>query len=647
LIKRRQIKRRPHKLKKALLIPLFLLLIVLAAGWWTWSYLSNTSNPQFNYLKISRNSETIKVLNGESIILSPRDRIKILDTSTNLFLDRGITLFTSTLDVNILLYKEVVLADLLPNKDIFKRYVFTLDVNLGNQKIGYIDMVIEPGLSDWLNKANRAIGSKRKTLVLEDALQLYPDNMDIKKRLLNEYRGQKKWQEAALILEETARQNPGIDVYEELIEIYKALGQEDLIIATQKRLIELDPENSELRFQLATLLEEAGKSRDAIVEYEALLKVTSQQDALPLYLTLGYLYNTTKQYEKAITSYLKALELNKKDVNLYHNISYLYEKIGQQKKADEYLEKAVEINSGDTKSLLELADRLIEQESLTKADKYLDKALDSDPRSITALLLKVKIAEKRKDQSAIKGLYKRILAIDPHKMTLVYNLGVMEYNDGNFSDALPYMDRYARYYPSKINGHEFLFEIYKKLKIDDLAYKEAQTLSNLKPGEISYYSYMFEYLNSRQKYAEIITVMKKGLNVNSRSITLRKYLILTYLNSGKDDFAIDEINEILKVNPEDISLMLQLARLYEKQVKYGESAGIYKKILAVSPDHKEAKEAYPASLMKYTGQLERRGEYQEALDICKQVMDISPGHKEAEDAYLRLKIKVLSNSTGK
>ncbi|MBW1763812.1 MAG: tetratricopeptide repeat protein, partial [Deltaproteobacteria bacterium] len=393
--------------------------------------------------------------------------------------------------------------------------------------------------------------------------------------------------------------------------------------------------------------EEAGKSRDAIVEYEALLKVTSQQDALPLYLILGYLYNTTKQYEKAIPYYLKALELNKEDVNLYHNISYLYEKIGQQKKADEYLEKAVERNSGDTRSLLELADRLIEQESLTKADKYLDKALDSDPRSITALLLKVKIAEKRKDQGDIKGLYKRILAIDPHMMTLVYNLGVMEYNDGNFSDALPYMDRYTRYYPNKISGHEFLFEIYKKQKMDDFAYKEAQMLSKLKPGDISHYSYIFEYLNSRRKYTEIITAMEKGLNVNPRSITLRKYLILAYLNNGEDDLAIDEINEILKVNPKDISLLLQLARLYEKQVRYSESAGIYKKILAVFPEHKEAREAYPAILMKYTGQLERGGEYQEALDICKQVMDISPGHKEAEDTYLRLKIKVLSNSTGK
>ncbi len=84
------------------------------------------------------------------------------------------------------------------------------------------------------------------------------------------------------------------------------------------------------------------------------------------------------------------------------------------------------------------------------------------------------------------------------------------------------------------------------------------------------------------------------------NLDLREYLILAYLKTGKEDLAVKEMNHVLKIRPKDITLLLQLAKLHEKQ-----------------------------------------GRDKEALKVYGKILDISPGHSEAEKAYLRLRFKVL------
>ncbi|MBE9572052.1 MAG: tetratricopeptide repeat protein, partial [Proteobacteria bacterium] len=69
-------------------------------------------------------------------------------------------------------------------------------------------------------------------------------------------------------------------------------------------------------------------------------------------------------------------------------------------------------------------------------------------------------------------------------------------------------------------------------------------------------------------------------------------LVLAYLETGKEELAIGQIEKILKVRPEDTKLLLHLARLQEKREEYSKALAAYAKILEISPDHEEAQEAY-------------------------------------------------------
>ena len=93
-------------------------------------------------------------------------------------------------------------------------------------------------------------------------------------------------------------------------------------------------------------------------------------------------------------------------------------------------------------------------------------------------------------------------------------------------------------------------------------------------------------------------IMKAGLRRLPDQVEIRQYLILAYLKTGDERLALQEMNEVLKVRPKDVPLLLQMAKLYENQGKDKEALAAYKKVLEISPGNEEAEEAYLSLRMK-------------------------------------------------
>ena len=549
-------------------------------------------SPQFRSILINVNRQPQEILSGETRTLHPTDKVKILKISTNVFFNLGVRLVAKGFDVNALRYKDISLSSLLPDQEVFDRYKFQIWIKYQDQDLGYIIWEIQPFAEDWLDKAARAINSKKRLAVLESAVRSLPGDKRLNKRLLEEYKTQKKWKQAASMLEEIAGKQPDPDTLVELLEVYTAMHNKDGMISVLKKLIELDPEDLNSRSRLAELLEEMGRNKAAIEEYEALLKRIGKNDRLSIYKRLGYLYTKTGQSEKAIPFYLKAAELDKKDANLYYNLSFLYENINNKEESDFYLDKAVNLKPGDIESRLNLAHELIKKGNVEKAKKYLLEILNKNPKSLQALFLMANLFEKQGEKQELKEIYKKILSLDPKNETVRYNLGALEYETDNLKESLYHFKRYLKLKPKDAAAHRIIFDIYKKQKNTQMAFKEAEVLVKLKPKDIDLYYFMFDYLNSKGDYGKIIHVMEMGLKANPKQVDLRKYLVFAYLKTGKEALATKQIETILKAWPKDVDLLLHLARLREKQEKYAEALKAYKKIIEISPDHEEAEESY-------------------------------------------------------
>ena len=648
------------------LLACLFILALAAAGWWFWNHMTSPS-PHLNFIVLTINGEPRKILSGESILLHPNDKVKISEISTSIPLNLNIRLVAENFDVNALRFEEMPVAQLLPEHEIFNHYTFRVQVKHYNENMGFMIWNIRPFAEDWLDKANRIIDDKLRLELLERGVALLPDQEKLKRRLLDEYKKQKKWEKAARLLEKMEGKGKEPNVLKELLDVYGKTGNKERVIQVLKDLVKIEPENVQAGFQLAAAFEKNGAFDQAIQEYIALIAKTNEQDRLVIYKNLGYLYTKTEKWEEAIACYLKAAELDQKDPNIYYNLSYLYEKINDKEHADFYLENAITIKSDDLAGKLKLARNLFENGEDEKVRVYLSQILKKDVNNLEALTLMARLLEKTGDKSALKSVYQRMLSLQEDNQTILYNLGVLEYETGDLKKSLFYLNKYIALQPGDATAHGILFDIYKQQKNTDMALKEAHIIQAIDPGEMDAYQYIFDHLKQQSDFENAIPLFEQGLKSTPDSTDLIKYLITAYLKTDRERLAIEEMEKLLVKAPGDISPLLQdMFDQLNKKGLYADIIHIMEKATHVYPKKVELKEYLIVAYLKTSNEKaailemekvlslkpddvtlllqlaklsEKNNDIKRAVSAYKRVLDIAPNNEEASDAYLRLRLE--------
>lgn len=587
----RKKRKKPGSGRSFILTGILIILAVLAGGYYFYNGLF-PDTAQFNYIVITKNGEPLRIHQGVPVKLHPSDICKIEALSTNIYFNYGIRLVSTGMDINSLLYEEIALEKILPDGNALSSHKITVDVKREAEVLGSVELIVEPETEDWIDKAKRSIGSERKIKVLEKALNEGFDDAQIIDMLSDEYIDASDWNKAAALLEKYSKGADAQENLRKLLTIYERVKNKPQTINTLNRLMEIDPKDISLRFKLAETYENSGKTDDAVNTYNSLLPIAAKEDLPWVHKTLGFLYAKKKWPKNAIKHYLKALELDKEDINLYYNLAELYERSGNKSEADKYLGMAIARKPDDIESRLKMAGDLIKKKEYKKAETYLNEILKIKPNSIDVWLLRANIEEKRGDKKKLKEYYQKILSIAPDNKTVIFNLGVFEYETGNLNTAKSYFIKYLKAYPNDIDARELLFNIYKKEKNDELAYAQASKIIDEAPEKKQYYGPIFDYLNKKKDFNAMSKIMTAGLKKNPGDSEITKYLIIASLNTGKEEDAVSLIEDYLKTKPKDVTTLMQLAELYEKLGRLNDSLDTYKKVLAVSPDNEKAEESY-------------------------------------------------------
>ncbi|NLA74362.1 MAG: tetratricopeptide repeat protein, partial [Deltaproteobacteria bacterium] len=495
--------------------PVFIIAVIVTIAAGVWLYMGfNPSEVRLNHIIITKNTENLKLLKGETARFHPSDLCKIDKISTNVLFNQGISLTSTGIDVNMLLYEAKTLEKLLADKDMLKRHQVTLEVKRGQHLAGTVEIVVEPDVSDWVARAEGAPDSRTRVDVLEKAVDTGFVDPKIIDMLVDEYIASKEWRKATDLIEKIAGDSPEQEDIRKLLKVYEAAKNNVKIADMLIRLIKLSPDELPLRFRLAELYENTGKRENAITEYRALLEKVPENDRPFIYKTLGYLYSESRQTKNAIDAYLKALELDPEDVNLYYNLSGLYERAGDKSNSDKYLSIAMEKKPDDIESRIRMAEGLIAKKDYKKAEEYLNEVIKVRPNYTDAWLMFANLEEKRGNKKALREHYKKILSLVPGNKTVLFNLGTLEYETGNPKNAKDYFLKYLTAVPGDIESREFLFEIYKKEKNDKSAYEQASKILDKNPGKKQYYSFVFDYLNRQKNFKTMHRIMDTGLKKN-------------------------------------------------------------------------------------------------------------------------------------
>jgi tetratricopeptide (TPR) repeat protein len=558
--------------------------------------------PALNHIIIEHNGEKKRLMPDQILHINPADSLRIVKVSTSILFNKGIRLYSQGFDVNAL-QTQTVVTKLLPNQDMFHHYTYTITIKHNNNNIGKVSLMIAPSLEDWLTKANRIIDPQKRIHFLQSAYKEEKDNFQIKMRLANEYLAQKRWKEGAHIIESILKETEempapiiseqaSLNLMKNLLDAYEHLHYDTEAIATLKKILINLPEDLDLRLRLAELLEKKGRLKEAIKEYTIILPYLTRNEKIVYMKNIGYLLFQGGQKKKALQWYLKAAKYDSKDPNLYYNIGSIYDDLGEPKIAEKYLRLALELKKGDVEGRLRLGQSLFNKNRFTEAKRYVNEILEKKPHHLEALTLLANILEKEGDKKALVNIYKQILSQNPKNKIILFNLGVLETEQGNLKKGLHCFERLVTIDPKDTQAREALFEIYQRQKRNDLAFNQAIQLIKFFPKKIIYYSYIFDHLTALDEFEQLAHYMIQGVAENPKNFELRQYLILVYLKLKKNELAVKEIKEALKLRPKNTNLLHQLAKIHEGTGNLDQALEAYKKILEISPDDEKAEEAY-------------------------------------------------------
>lgn len=152
----------------------------------------------------------------------------------------------------------------------------------------------------------------------------------------------------------------------------------ETIIKHYKRAVNVYPEYPDAYNNLGeSMLLLLNESDSSIQYFEKAVKLNLNLTAA--YFNLGYTYQITEQYDKAILNYEIALEKEPWDIKIMSNLAQMYFKTGNTKKAISINEDIIKLDPTLDLPYINLGSYLIKEGETQKAMEYFNKALEINP----------------------------------------------------------------------------------------------------------------------------------------------------------------------------------------------------------------------------------------------------------------------------
>ena len=510
---------------------------------------------------------------------------------------------------------------------------------------------------------------KKSTDVLESLDRAYPRGPAIKSKLARAYLQDNKTSQAAVALDQALATDPN---YTEAILLRAELNlHTDHSQAAVSALEDLLKKNAGFRpaqLLLADAYRRSGRFDDAASIFHEQIKVTPNAPELYFFLALTELQqNKTDEARKAFEKVLELSPDNFPAAEQLINVdlgardfaaaarrvqvqlekhpdrasSYVLEgrvrlAQGEWKEAELALKKALELDPNSAPSYEMLASSYLATNKLPEAVRELETLLAKAPQNPSALMTLATVREKQKGYPEARAAYEKLLALNPGFVPALNNLSYL----------------YAEY----LNQPGKAYELAQKARtldpgnaavVDTLgwaAYKRGdypQALSLLQDSagklgtnpEIQYHLAMAHYMMGQADTAR--AALQKAVaapdDFPSKKEAQRRLNFLSQITPSPNNRpTANEMEEMLKTDPNDVVARMRLGEIYEKQKEFDRAAAAYEAALTSNPSLVSA--AVKLAQL-YSGPLHKG---QKALEFAKKSRDLAPRDPQVEGLLGRI-----------
>jgi len=332
------------------------------------------------------------------------------------------------------------------------------------------------------------------------------------------------------------------------------------------------------------------------------LGCSSDQKKAENFLSEAETYFQEGNFDKALIQIKNTIKLDPKSIAAHTLMAKTHLKLKDVPNAYRTYLKLEQLDPENIETKLEVATFNMLGKNYSEAEKRVAYILGRQPDHIRALYLNAGLLSRNKEnQDKIKGIYNRILEIDPKQP----------------------------------RAHFALAGIYIAQNQKDRAEKHLSTARELEPENLSIYRAVYGLYLSKKEPDRAEALLKQMATDLPNKTDAMVLLANHYFARGKTQDAIDTLNKAIKTDPETIKPHIALARLYNATGAPDKAEEYIQKAVAIDPDNQELKLLHADfSFMQKN--------YPQAEALVDEVLTQRPGH--APSKVLKGKILIQKNN---
>lgn len=420
--------------------------------------------------------------------------------------------------------------------------------------------------------------------------------------------------EAALAL------NPEhFQIYNNLGTAYLLVGSREKAIDCYKKAIKIRPEDAISYYNIGSIYQIQNKHEQACDYFEKAYHLDNQENYL---ISLALSELKSMQLEKAAKHYKALAILHPEKDSFQYNLASCYELMRDFQSAINIMKLLLARNPKSITMAQKLANLYIETRNFRQAKDLYDSIILKASPSSEVLYQYAILSTQLYDTSTAEKIFKKVIKMNPENAVAHKDLGVIylnqrlfDYAEDEFRIAMELAPNdfdiifeYANYLYSVSKYQEADKYYDKALAIkDDVVAKSLQAINKIELNQLDNARELIESALTEQPEHEYIQFLAgriyysmedyekakiyfiKSLEQNP-DIETKNLLALCYYQLGEYDKALNIFKALLEKNSENISLLLNEAKCYEKMNETNKALEVLDKLTDIFPECEEAHE---------------------------------------------------------
>lgn len=367
---------------------------------------------------------------------------------------------------------------------------------------------------------DEAIATLRKLIEIE------PDNIEARHLLGDQYRRKDMGTEA-------------LSEYQEVVRLYQENGLDDAAIEFQHQLVEMFPETSDLRYQVALSLRSQGNHVGAVNELTRL--VDNNPDDMIAMNYLAEEYAALGHWDEAIAAYRAILEHDPARYDVRKRLIKYYLEQGVYDQAMEEIHILPEDDFEKKAFAYKIIERCLEENRTEEAENYIN-GLDPDDERLVSF--HKELLKRYLDLGELAQADRVVTLVprsDKERNKLVTRLMELYLGASNMESAVALIDRLPDDDSLRLSFQRRLINSYQEMgRFEDAATEMAK----LPPGDESYHDFFMRQISGLMQSGRLNDAMNCIKELNEGDPARNSFmgqLIEAYLQDGNIDKAAQEV----------------------------------------------------------------------------------------------------------